>query len=255
MFIFLKQPYTQPIPFSNVQPKYSWTFTNKSLSETNSGLNLFTGNIGNPSRNPIKFVPDRFCSLYNAIYLNTAYLQAPPDVYFAGDFTITAWVFFTNALDNTKIIDFGNDDTDNVYFGIKTTYPAGDPYTFSFNNSLNIMLTGQVNGPENTQLITSPIPQITPTSPTTQNWYFVSFVLDGAVAKIYVNGKIVNQKSMSSPKNIVRNKCLIGKGYLNNAYGIDIIYDDIKIYQSALSDTDIAYLYDKESTSEGKFEN
>jgi len=114
------------------------------------------------------------------------------------------------------------------------------------------MFTGQVNGPENTQLITSQIPIIiTPTSKTTKNWYFVSFVLNGAVAKIYVNGIVLNQTSMSSPKKVVRNKCLIGKSNLNNDYGNDIMYDDIKIYQSALSDTDILYLYDKESTSEG----
>jgi hypothetical protein len=71
------------------------------LTDVIGGAYLFGGSN-------YSFVPDRFCSLNSAIYLNKGYLQVPAGVYFSGDFTLTAWIYLKSYQSYSRIFDFGN---------------------------------------------------------------------------------------------------------------------------------------------------
>ncbi len=62
-----------------------WPMSN--LSDVVGGANLFGGSS-------YSFVSDRFNSSNSAIFFNQGYLQVPTGVYFSGDFTFTAWIYF-----------------------------------------------------------------------------------------------------------------------------------------------------------------
>lgn len=65
-----------------------------------------------------EFVPDRFNNSGSAIYFNKGYLQVPPDVYFNGNFSVTAWININTFEQWQRIFDFDNGaPSDNIDLG------------------------------------------------------------------------------------------------------------------------------------------
>jgi len=77
-------------------------------------------------------------------------------------------------------------------------------------------------------------------------WYFISFVLNGTIGYIYVNGDQVATNTLNVPNNITRTSNYIGKSNYDDP-NADAIYDELKIYQGALSSADILNEYKKNS--------
>jgi len=189
------------------------------------------------------FTSDRFCSPRSAVFLHSGYLQAPSGVYFTDDFTITAWVYANSYAYTQRIIDFGNGQaTNNV--------------VLSFRSHSSSLIFLAFDGIRSRGPITPPAIKYL------KQWYFVSAVFSynlaiGSTFRIYVNGKLFYNATDSIKTNrinIVRNSNFIGKtNWIGNGFAFaDSIYDDIAIYQNALSDTDIMNLYDEQSSSGGK---
>jgi len=65
-------------------------------------------------------------------------------------------------------------------------------------------------------------------------WYHVALVLSGTTGYLYVNGILIDSERFGAPSNVVRTNNYIGKS--NSVYSNALaVYDDIKIYQGALS--------------------
>jgi hypothetical protein len=191
------------------------------LSDVVGGANLF-GGVN------YSFVPDRFCSPNSAIYFNKGYLEVPSDVYFSGDFTMTAWIYLKSYQSNSRIFDFGNgQDSDNVLLTMVGTTP-------------------QIKGNIYKKHITSSI--ITPSIINLNEWYFISFFLSGTTGYIYLNGGQVATGTLNVPNNIIRTSNYIGKSNWVNQ-NADAVYDEIKIYQVALSSNDIMKEYRNSSNN------
>jgi hypothetical protein len=194
------------------------------LSDVVNGANLF-GGVN------YSFVPDRFCSPNSAIYFNKGYLQVPSGVYFSGDFTVTAWIYLKSYQSNSRIFDFGNGNaSDNVLLTM-----AGK--------------TSQIKGNIYNKTVTSSI--ITTSSKINLNqWYFISFVLSGRTGYIYVNSSHqAITGTLFVPKNIQRTSNYIGKSNWGVDPNADVIYDEIKIFQGALSSSDIMNEYQNSSNN------
>ena len=179
------------------------------------------------------FVSDRFYSPNSAIYFNKGYLQVPEGVYFSGDFTVTAWIYLKSYQYYSRFFDFGNGEgSDNVILAMSETTSQIRGFTFyksSYSYS-DIMSSSIVNLNE---------------------WYFVSFVLSGTTGFIYVNGNQVGSGILNVPNNKIRTTNFIGKSNWPNDFNTDAIYDEIKIYQGALSSDDIMNEY-QISSNNGK---
>ena len=196
-----------------------------SLDDEVGGANLYGGNS-------YSFTTDRFCSPNSAIYLNQGYLQVPAGVYFSGDFTVTAWIYLKSYQLNSRIFDFGNgQDSDNVILAMLSTQICGQ--TLQGSNSKTITSSRIID---------------------LNQWYFVSYVLDGTTAYIYVNGNQFVTGQLYIPNNVVRTSNYIGKCNWNGYPNADAIYDEIKIYQVALSPVDIINMY-QNSSNYGKILN
>jgi hypothetical protein len=185
------------------------------LSDVVGGANLYGGEN-------YSFVPDRFGSQNSAIYFNQGYLQVPSGNYFSGDFTFTAWIYLKTNQPWLKIFDFGNNGdggSDNVGLAINMTNSKITGFTY--NNSSRLLIQAS-------SIIIN-----------LNQWYFISFVLNGTTGYIYVNGNQVANDTLNVPNNITRINNYIGKSDLN----ADAIYDEFKIYEGALSSSNIMNEY------------
>ena len=202
-----------------------WPMSN--LSDVVGGVNLFGGSN-------YSFTYDRFCSANSAIYFNSGYLQVPAGVYFSGDFTVTAWIFLKSYQSNSRIFDFGNGRAnDNVLLTMVETNPQIKGNIFKSSSPLYI------NSSATSSLINL------------NEWYFISFVLNGTTGYVYVNGSQVVNGSLHAPNNITRTTNFIAKSNWASHSNADAIYDEVKIYKGALSSSDILNEY-QISSNNGK---
>jgi len=116
------------------------------------------------------------------------YVSLPPAVYFSGDFTIECWVYPKSFANWARIIDFGNGaGSDNVLLA----------YTYGNSGAPGFYVEGSQF-------------QATQTLPLNQ-WSHIAATLNGNTATIYINGVAAGTSTFSTPVNIVRNYCYIGK--------------------------------------------
>lgn len=166
-----------------------------------------------------KQVEDRFGQIGSAVYLNRTFLNAPYQMYFCGDYSVTAWIKLNENEPYVSIIYFslGVDNSDAL---IRLDIN---------NNQFNKKKT------EDFRL---------------NEWHFVSFTYKYPLVSIYINGTKIDENISSSPTctyrsiNYVGNNLMIPSEKLSNAF-----YDDIKIYMGALNSSQIKYFYDYESTN------
>ena len=187
------------------------------LSDLLGGANLFGGEN-------YSFVPDRFCTPNSAIYFNIGYLQVPEGVYFSGDFTFTAWIYLKSYQNNSRIFEFNNGySKDNVFLKM---------------NHITKKIYANINN-------LSPYTSLETRSSVINlnKWYFISFILNNTTGYIYVNGNQVATGTLLIPNNITRTSNYFGKS--NNTINLnpDAIYDEIKIYQVALTSKQIMNEY------------
>jgi hypothetical protein len=176
-------------------------------------MNNFTDVVGKADLycgSNIAYTYDRFCNPNSAIYFSKGYLQIPPGVYFSGDFTVTAWINLRSYQSRSRIIDFGNG-------------PSVDSIVFYFKNH-KLMAYIRSRWIESSASIEL------------NQWYHVAFVLSGTNGIIYVNGSLAANDVLYVPNDVKRSSNYIGKSnWNNNDRNADAVYDDLKIYNEALS--------------------
>jgi hypothetical protein len=181
-------------------------------------MNNFTDVVGNSDLQcgaNVMFVYDRFCNPDSAIYLNNGYLQVPPGVYFSSDFTIIAWINLKSFVNWSRIIDFANGG-------------SVDSVRFFYHNN-DILKVTIFSGSSPSYLQTKPLPL------ELGKWYHFAIVLNKTICFLYLNGNFTISKALNVPRNVTRNSNYIGKSNSGEP-NVDAIYDDIKIYKTALTE-------------------
>jgi hypothetical protein len=192
-----------------------WPMSN--LSDVVGEADLFGGSS-------YSFTCDRFGSQNSAIYFNKGYLQVPNGVYFSGDFTFTAWIYLKSYQSWSKIFDFGNGRmNNNVYLGMSGTS----------SNMMAVIYNGSSYA--NGMLDTLPIISL-------NRWYFISFISNSRTGYVFVNGNQVKTGTLNVPNNIIRTSNFIGYGNWGDPFA-DAIFDELKIYQGAISSNEIMNEY------------
>lgn len=100
--------------------------------------------------------------IFSAIRLDSGYLQAPPRVYFNGDFTITAWVRINRFSLWGRLIDFD----DSVLFTL-----------FNYATSKPVLLCRPCRVESLTLL-------------NYEQWYHIAGTREANLGKIYINGRL-----------------------------------------------------------------
>ena len=187
------------------------------LSDTIGGADLFNGLN-------YSFVEDRFCDPNEAIYFNQGYLQVPPDVYLSGDFTVIAWIQLKFYQTNT-IISLGNDtNVDNVVFFMSGSLLRTNIYNSTFDSFTSATTPGFIN---------------------LNQWFHVATVLRNTSLTLYGNGVPLISNPSNVPQNVTRFNNFIGRNNYGNPS--NAVYDDLKIFNRALSSYEILNDYKQSS--------
>jgi len=188
-------------------------------SDMSPGTDLETnGSVG--------FGADRFSDPSGAIYLNNGYYTVPPGVYFSGDFTILAWVKEVSYMEGSRLIDFGNGpNSDNVIAAICDVHSEMPrPRIFvgaNYNNASDHFPSAVIKLNE---------------------WYHLAYVLNGTNMTMYINGENVGSQDSMIPAYIVRSSSFIGRSnWYPGDQDANAYFDEIKIYNRALSPDEVAY--------------
>lgn len=138
--------------------------------------------------------------------------------------TITIWIKMNDISSANYIWGYGEASTAK-YFGLL------QQGTTTSNSDLNLAAWGALND----IIVNIPL--------TKDTWYQYSATFDGNISKIYRNGELLKYEkaaSINTEGNIFR------LGEINTKIGINADLDDLKIYNTALSDKEILALYNIE---------
>lgn len=188
----------------------------------------FNGTLNNES-NTIsfmgsdEFVPDRSGIAGNAQRLNNKALEAVVDDLPQGNKarTVSIWVKFNDIASANYIWGYGS-AYNAQYFGLL------QQSTVSSNSDLSLAGWGAAND----VIVSTPLAKGV--------WYQYTVTFDGTVSKMYRNGellKFINGLKRSTKGTIFR------LGEINTSVGINADVDDLKIYDVALTDEQVAESY------------
>jgi hypothetical protein len=154
---------------------------------------------------------------------SNGYYLAPPDVYFNGDFTITAFVNVIITTNWGRIIDFGNGQgNDNIILSLSSG-ATGQPILEAFESNF-------YDG----------FYQSSSVSLSTSSWTHVAGILKGTNSSLYLNCTLTNTKSITaSPQNVVRTNNYIGRSnWASDSYA-NAKFRNLRIYNRALCQSEL----------------
>lgn len=144
------------------------------------------------------------------------YISLPPAVYFNGDFTIECWVYPRSFGNWARIIDFGNGAGSNNVLLSYTYGASGAPGFYVEGNQFAATQTLPLN-----------------------QWSHIAATLSGTTATIYINGVAAGTSIFSAPANVTRNNCYIGKSNWNGDAYADAVFDELRIWNIARTESEI----------------
>lgn len=174
---------------------------------------------------------DRFGNVGQALQFNgtNGYIDVPDGVYFTGsDFTVSSWVRVTAYNSWSRLFDFGNGPASNNVLMALSNLTTGRPATEIYN--------GTTSGGQFTSVSTIP----------TNSWRLLTYTFSNGIGTIYLNGVQVAQAAQLAPLNITRTINYIGRSnWAGDAYA-NAAFDDFRIYNRSLSNTEIQSLLNEQ---------
>jgi hypothetical protein len=197
----------------NTGLKNYWPIDNH-VNDTVGGAHMFNGYN-------VQYVNDRFGNPNSAIRFTDGYYQIPTGIYFKGDFTISLWLKTNLFVPYSNILEFGNGANletvsikSNSYNLFQPQLTVSFSYYSSYVSSHINVLRGQ--------------------------WTHLAVTLSGTAGSVYINGMLVDQSnSMYIPRSKNRTSNFVGKDSSNYYGNLWSDLDDLRIYNRALSQTDI----------------
>lgn len=183
-------------------------------------VNDATGNGNNGTNYGAVLTNDRFGNANSAYQFDgaTTYMDfgSPSDLAFTGDFTVAAWCNFSGGTENPRILSYGQPGGYEL-----TTDGTGSTRSFDF--------------------ICNGAPLSTPVIFTQNAWYSLVAVVQGEIAYVYVDGVLLATNPVTEPTYIADFE--IGtQSQSDNDYW-DGAINDVRLYNRALSPTDVASLF------------
>jgi hypothetical protein len=158
------------------------------------------------------------------------YVDLPDNFPNVIDFTFAAWVYWQGGDVWQRIFDFGRNTSYNMYL----TPSSSD-------NTLRFAITTE--GAEKEQrLNTGSLPM--------NQWVHIAVVLDGVTGTLYVNGSAMDSQTIIlNPADVVGENTWLGRSQYSWDPYFNGLLDDVVIFRSALSDTEVETLYDSAAQS------
>ncbi len=148
----------------------------------------------------------------------STFLNAPSDVFFDGDLTLTGWARFNEKLANQTFLDFGvgheRSDTFRLFLADRTLRLC-----FELDGKIALKSSQNINLHE---------------------WVHIALSIQDLSAAIYLNGQAVDRNKLTKkPSSLMRTFNFIGRSNLKGLPVSNADFDEIKIFKRALSEQEI----------------
>ncbi len=148
--------------------------------------------------------------------------EMPPDVYFAGDFTIEAWVWVRSFERAMPLLEFGNGSGNESVLLDLTSDALGHPILYTYEGSEGRTVTSQYLLPR-------------------QRWIHVAATLNGTVGRLYLDGFLVGEyNGMKVPRSVVRNQNYLGQSSFWGHQNANAMIDEVRIWNIGRSRDELA---------------
>ncbi len=222
---------------SVVQGPNNMTQTSSLVSSLTTGLILhypFNANANDASGNGLNgtmiggvtAVNDRFGNPGGALQFNgtNGYVDAPDGVYFNGDFTVSCWVKVNTYTSWSRVFDFANGPANNNVLLCLSQGTNGRPHGEVYNGTVSGGVASSA------------------TATGTNTWQLLTYTLTGNAARVYMNGTQIAAGTHTTPQNVLRTMCYIGRSqWAGDAYA-NAAFDDFRIYNRAISQQEMISL-------------
>jgi hypothetical protein len=176
---------------------------------------------------------DRFGCSNSALALNDDWTQVPSGNYFhSPEFTISVWIYPQQISSESRIIDFGSGQSDNVVISLATNMK---PYFWIYEDisfmksiqSLQALTLGQ--------------------------WQMLTATFDGNKMSLYLNETLtISDSFVYTMPSRIRSNCFIGKSNFPCCSYSKSLLDDLRFYNISLNQNDIKNLMENSSRWEKK---
>ena len=200
----------------------------------NGNANDESENNNNGAVNGVTLSADRNGEASSAYEFDgSSYIELPDGIYFDGPFTISGWVKISEHCNWCRLVDFSSENQQNHV-------------TFSLSQNRSGQPRGDVSGNNNSILSDTSIPL--------NKWSQILWKYDGEFTEMFINGNRVAVEEWSNPPLAVnRTDNWIGRSNWENSPTKDErtrgLIDDIRIYDRALSASEVSKLYELEKPS------
>lgn len=217
-----------PIPYKDAvlvdNPTAYWRFGESSgtsvLDQKTAYPGTYTNNPFLAQTGAITNDPDTAVSFNGT----SSYASVPYNVNLNSiPFSVEAWAYPTGGTDYRTVV--GSRDYPYGWIIYAQSASAGNNWSFWVNQGTNMLA---VNGPQ----------------VALNTWTHIVATFDGTTATLYVNGQLAGSGSSSSYTPNTRNALTIGKGQPGQNFYFPGKIDEVSLYASALSPTQIASHYD-----------
>lgn len=158
------------------------------------------------------------------------YVDVPDGVYFNGNFTVNAWVYETAYKSWSRLFDFGNGAPSDNVLGAMSRGTTGQYVAEVYYNN--------ISGGQFYNTTALPLNQ----------WIMITQVLEGSNVRVYSNGNLIRSGTTSQlPKDITRVNNYLGRSNWSGDYYYQGKIDDFRIYNRALTPTEISEMYTEEN--------
>lgn len=218
-----------------------YDFTPNSINNNqlfNSALNQYDATLKNSTisnNGPNNSIPS-----LNFNQSNQNFITINPKTTLGSGLTISFWINLTVGTNSSKysLIHFSNGSS-GQYISMEAEYNSSNGII-----SINLGLSGSMNGSNN-------IYQQTVNLGSANNWYHITWTLtSGNIWNFYINGILSNSFSnVQYPIQVYRDLMYIGKQYGSSPQYFYGSIADFRLYNSALNQTNITYIFTNYSTT------
>jgi hypothetical protein len=196
---------------------HSWSFDNSQMRDQVGSADMSQGNL-------TSFASDRFGNVNSALVLNGGWTKVPTGIYFNTlEFSITVWVLPQQVNAWSRVIDFGNGQTNNVYLSLDHGFNQKPFFVANL---------GQWEHIGSSQALIL------------NQWQHLAATFKGSTMNIYINGTLTASKNFSTlmPQSLSRSNCYVGRSnWVADGFSSSIL-DDLRFYNKSLSQNDIVEL-------------
>lgn len=191
------------------------------------GIDISGNNYNGVLLNGASAAADRFGSANGAVLLDGVndYIDLADAVYFDGSpFTVSVWLNKQGNPSFSRYFDFGSGQQ---------------------NNNVLAFITNGTNGRPGAQIYAGNAAQSTTVSPTVvplNQWHLMTMTFENGTVRIFINGVQVASGPQNTPQNVIRNLCYIGRSNWPSDGFANGRFDDFRIYNRVLSNTEIQQL-------------